>query len=295
MAAIKDPKEHSVQVAPNSTYTVFNGTVATGINSATQFLLSISTLSSDRYRFTWTGTGAAPAFRTDRALSPNGNTYTWLVNSNQTVSLTSDLVGDFTAMLAGDTLFVPGTSTGDIPGPFNPLNEGDWLVISKNLTSTVLQLARPSGADFVGYGQVVLSTANTDLVAFSSTGVQAGQVVSISNGFSSSAQKTFVVDKVSSTWFEVISTSPLSVAEVAVPGVTGMSFYSEAKKFLKVEVDQESVVRLNGDTSNVNQTSPWVAGNPDQVAEFMKVGPVWSLVIVNKSDVPMNVLVISAS
>lgn len=294
-ASVENPEEFSMVVAPNSAYTVFDGTIATGIDAATEFLLSISTLSNDRYRLTWTGIGAAPAFRTDRVLAPNGKTYSWIVNSNQTVSLTSDDAGDFAAVVAGDTLFIPGSTTGDPVSPFNALNEGEWLVLSKDGTSTVLQLARPVGVDFSAYGEITVATSNDQLLAYSAAGVQAGDVAAISDGFSVSVQKTYIVQRVTPEWFEIISTSPLPVAEIAVPSVSGMAFYLDSKRFLKIEVDQEAVIRLNGDTGNTNQLSPWVAGSTSQVAEFIKVGPVWSLVVVNKSAVPMNLLVISAS
>lgn len=294
-ATVEDPRQFSLQIAPNSSETIFDGTVSSGIDADTEFLLSISTLSNDRYRFAWTETGGAPAFRTNRNLAPDGNTYTFAVNSNQTVSLTSDATDDFLNVQAGDILFVPGTTTGDSAGPFDPLNEGEWVVLSKDNDNVVLQLARPTGVDFAGYGEVVVATADSQLLAYSSAGVQVGQVVDISDGFSATTQKSYTVERVTPTWFEVISTSPLPVAEVAVPGVSGMLFYSDSKRFVKVEVDREAVIRLNGDDSNYNKLSPWVAGSTSQVAEFVKVGPTWSLVIVNKSAVTMNVLVITAS
>lgn len=290
---VQNPQQVNYTVAPLSSLTVFDGTRSTSISGSTQFNLAISTLSSDRYRFTWSGIGTNPAFRTNRNLTPVGHTITWGVNVNQTASLTSSAVGEFTAVVVGDVLFVPGVTTGDIASPFSVLNEGFWSVIAKDGASTVLQLARPSGTDFSAFGQAVVSTANTNLIAYSSAGVQVGDSVSISVGFSAPVLKTFIVDVVTPTWFEVVSTAALPVAETAVPTATGMIFYTNGKRFIKIEADQKSVVRTNGDSTDNTQLEPWYVGDATFVAEYVKTGPTWSLVVVNKSTNEMSLLVIS--
>jgi hypothetical protein len=292
--AVKNPKQESFLMAPGASLTVFDGTVTTSLGNATEFNLTISTLSSDRYRFKWSGVGPNPAFRTDRALTPNGHTFTWVVNINQTVSLTSSTAGEFSAVAVGDTLFVPGVSTGDTAGPFNTLNEGFWTVIGKDGTSTVLQLSRPDDVDFSAFSQVIVSTANTNLAAYTAAGVQVGNSVNISNGFSVPVLKTYVIDRVTPTWFEVISTAALPIAQTGVPTTTGMVFYNQAKVYLKIEADQQSVVRVNGDSTDNNWISPWSPADPTLVAEFSKTGPTWSLVVVNKTTSSLNLFVISA-
>lgn len=288
---VENPQQYSRVIAPGDTLEIFSGVRATSINGTTEFDLTLSTLSEDRYRFTYNGTGANPAFRTNRNLTPNGHTLTWVVNINETLTLTSSQAGEFSAVQSGDVLFVPGVSTGDSAGPFNVLNEGFWEVVSA--TGTTLQLVRPDGTSFSGYSQVVVSTANSNLMAYSAAGVQVGDTVDISIGFSSPVLKAFTIDRVTPGWFEIISTSALPVAETGAPTASGMLFYSNAKRFIKIESDQECIVRVNGDTSNYCRVSPWTAGDSSYVGEFVKVGPTWSLSVVNRSSSSLNLTVIT--
>lgn len=293
LLSVENPKENQYVVDPGATLSIFSGIRSTSIDGTTEFLLTISPLSSDTYRFTWDTVGTNPAFRVNRNLTCNAHTLTIALNINQTASLTSSNAGDFSAVLVGDTIFIPGVSTGDIASPFNSLNEGYWQVIGKDGPGTVLQMIRPTGTSFSGYGQAVLQTTNVQILAYSSAGVQVGDMVNISAGFSTPVLKTFAVSAVTPAWFEITSTDPLPVVETAVPTAAGMIFYSTSKQFLKVEADQECVLRMNGDTSDFMRLSPWAAGDPDQVSEFVKVGPTWSLTVVNKSTASLNILVLS--
>jgi hypothetical protein len=293
LLSVENPKENRYVVDPGDTLSVFSGIRSTSISGTTEFLLTISPLSSDVYRFTWDTVGTNPAFRVNRNLTCNTHTLTLAVNINQTVSLTSSNAGDFSAVVVGDTIFIPGVSTGDIASPFNSLNEGYWQVIGKDGPGTVLQMIRPTGTSFSAYAQAVLQTTNLQILAYSAAGVQVNDKVNISAGFSTPVLRTFTVSAVTPTWFEVVSTDPLPVIETAVPTAAGMIFYSTAKQFIKVEADQECVLRMNGDTSDYMRLSPWAAGDPDQVSEFVKVGPTWSLDVVNKSTASLNVLIIS--
>jgi hypothetical protein len=102
------------------------------------------------------------------------------------------------------------------------------------------------------------------------------------------------VDRVTAKWFEVVSTSPVPLEAGKIPGASGMVFYSNGKSYVRVEVDQEAVVRLNGDTSDFCWVSPQQAGDPEQVGWFEKYGPVWQLDVANKSSQVLNVSTFSA-
>jgi hypothetical protein len=291
---VANPKSDPYTVDPGSALTLFSGTRAVSVDNTTEFTLTLSPLAADRYRFAWTGVGTAPGFHTDRALTPNGHTFTLTANSNLTLTMASSTVGEFAAVQVGDVVYLPGISTGDAATPFSELNTGSWSVLAKDGTSTTLTLARPSQAAFVGASEVVLCNANTRIQAWAVAGVQVGDKVTISAGFPASVQNTYTVVAVTSKAFEVIATQPLPAATTAVPTATGIVFYTGAKRYVRFEADQECVVRLNGDTGNTNRMSPWEAGDPDQTAFFEKVGPCWSAVVVNLSSSPLNFLFISA-
>lgn len=291
--AVKNPKAQAYAIDPNATFTLFNGTRAIGLDNTTQLQLTASTLSVSRYRFTWTGTGTAPAFRTGRGLATSTHVLTLTANANSTLTLASATANDFLNVQVGDTVFIPDVTTGDPAAPFNPLNVGYWTVLSKTDNQT-LQLVRPTGVAFTGYSETVTPASNGQLVAFSAAGVQVGDGVAVSAGFPAAVLNTYHVVAVTDTWFEVTATQQLPVTSTAIPGAAGVTFYTAAKRYVYVEVDQEAVLQLNGDTGNSNRTSPWSPGDPDQAGSYEKAGPCWQLVVVNLSAQPLNVLVITA-
>jgi len=288
---VRNPKAEPFTIAPGVSFAVFAGTRDTAIDNTTEFTLSLSTLASDRYRFTHTA-GTAPELRTDRALALNGNSVQMTVNQNQTVTAVASAGGLFAAVVAGDTLFIPGSTTGDTASPFDAINEGYWLVLDAD-GDTTLQLTRPSNQSFQGTTELVAITDNAQIQAYSSDGVQVGDGVAIDGAFPVSVQRTYEVVAVNPEWFEVVTSVPLPIGVSATPD-TALKFYSAAKRYIRIEADQECVVRLNGDTGDSNRLSPWVAADPDNTAFMEKVGPCWQAVVVNKSTSLLNILVVSA-
>ena len=290
---VRDPKAESHSIDPGATKLIFDGTRATTISGSTAFAVTLSPLDPSRYRIAWTG-GTNPTFRTDRSLTLNGIAVTIAAQANSTVIMTVPAgPPDFTGVNAGDTVFIPDASTGDAAGPFSPLNGGYWQVLAV-LSSTSLSLARFAGTDFSATNEVVTLTANSQLQAFSTAGVQVGDKVDISAGFATTTRTTFEVIAVTQTFIEVISTTALPPETAITPGTSGMIFYTDAKSFLYVEADQEAAVRLNGSTDSSQRLSPIEAGNPDRPGIFLKRGPAWSLSIVNRAPVTLNVVVIHA-
>lgn len=290
---VQAPQDPVYRIPPGATQTIFNGVRSTSLDNTTQLTLSLSPLASNRYRFTWTG-GTAPVFRTDRALATAGHTLTLALPGNGTMSVSSSTVGDFASVQVADSVWIPGATTGDPAGPFDELNTGLWTVLAKDGTSTQLQLQRPAGSDFAAFAQAVVVVANSNFQAFSAAGVQVGDKVDISAGFSTPVLQTFTVDRLTAKWFEALATGPLPIAQVATPGTAGIQFYVSTKRVVYVEVDQEAILRFNGDTSNTGRISPFAAGSPDGVGWDTRSGPVWQLDIVNRSTETMNALVISA-
>lgn len=292
--AVDRPDSRSYVVDPGGVLTIFSGTRATSIDGTSQFALTLNPVKTDVYRLTGTA-GTAPAFRTDRALNLNGLVVTVAVNNNATATFTLDPMAspDFAAVQVGDQLFVPGASTGDSASPFNPVNCGFWVVIAK--TAKKLTLVRPVSQAFSAVAEAPTLTASVQLQAFSAAGVQIGDSLEVSAGFSTVTQKTFVVSAVTASRVEFTSTESLPLESGVIPTASGLTFYTDAKRFVRVEVDQDAVVRLNGDSGNTNRLAPRVVGTADQMGFFEKWGPTWQLTVVNRSTTAsMTVNFISA-
>lgn len=290
--SVKNPKSQPETIDPGGSKTFFNGVRSTSLDNTTAWALSLNPLDPSRYRFTWTG-GTSPSLRSDRALTLSGVVVTVQRNLNGSINLTL-ASGTFGSVVAGDVVFIPGVSTGDATTVFSEVNTGFWQVLAV-VSSTNLQLVRPSGTAFTGTGEVVTLASNAQVQAFSATGVQVGDSVAISAGFVAATRKTFQLVSVTSKWFEVVSAVALAAETGITPTATGMVFYTAAKRFLRVESDQDVVVQYNGDTSETNRLTPDQPGDDERVAWLEKCfGPVWSLTVINKSASSASVVAMSA-
>jgi len=285
-----NPQITNYQVAPSATTVVFNGVRSLALDNTTQLTLTLSPIDPNRYRFTWTG-GTNPVFRTDRALTCVGHTITMATIPNGTVSCTSSTVGDFTAVVVSDIVWIPGVTTGDTATVFDEINVGQWVVIGKDVTSTILYLQRPPEQAYQGLDEVVVLAANTQLQAFSVNGLLVGDTVDVLNGFTSSVHQAYEVVAATSQWFEVLATGPLPSYQVGVPTISGIQFYVSSKMMVYVEVDQDAFVKANGGTND--RVSPLNPGSTEGVGWYGKSGPIWSLEVTNRSSKFMNVTIIS--
>jgi hypothetical protein len=290
--SVTDPKSFSGSVPNGSSVTVFDGTRTTTLAGDTAFGVSLSSLDAGtRYRFTWSG-GTNPTLRTDRALTLTGQTVTVTQNTDYSVNMSLG-AGAFTGVVVGDSVFIPHTTTGDTANVFSTSNAGLWTVLAV-ISSTNLQLIRPAGASFEATAETVTLSSNSQLVAYSSAGVQVGDNVAISAGFTSSTRKTYTVDKITSGWFEVLSSAAIAIESSKTPTATGMIFYTDGKRFLHLEVDQESVVQLNGDTGENLRLVPVQSGDSRQPGWIEVFGAFYKLVIVNKSSSSVSFVAHSA-
>ena len=124
--------------------------------------------------------------------------------------------------------------------------------------------------------------------------LQLGDALLVESGFAQVVRGTYLVDRVSPTYVEFLSTAPLPTSAVAAVGATGVVFYGAARRFVRVESDQEVALRWNGSTDDTCRVVPLVAGTSAGAGWDEKVGTAWSLTIVNKSSRDANVRVFSA-
>lgn len=285
---VDNPLETRYTIPPNTSQVLFSGNRITAIDSTTTFQLALNAVNNGLYRVTATS-GTAPSFRTDRGLNLTGDTVSISVNNNSTANVTVT-TNNFANVQVGDNVFIPSTLTGDssLNSPFNVGNGGYWTVISKasGLTPKTITIIRLAGASFSGVTETVTPTSAGQFVAFSSSGVQSGDTLEISSGFSPVTQSTFKIVNVTPTWVEFASTLNLPLESGIQPGATGMVFYVSNKKYLRVEANYEVAIRLNTDVGTTNQNNrivPRVVGTKDGIGWFETWGTVWALEIQNRS------------
>lgn len=286
---VADPQSESHTLATGVAKTLFDGSLASSIDGTTTFSIALSSIDSSRYRISHTG-GTAPGFRTGRGLALNGVAVTFVVNANQTVTMSVPAGPDFASLQVGDEVFIPHTTTGDAASPVSVLNAGFWSVLGKSAPTSVT-LVRPAGTSFEAVAQVVTLTSNNQIRGYSSTGLQIGDFIDISEGFHLSTRKSFEVLTVTDAFVEIVSTVALPAETGVVPTASGMAFYSECKRIVYIEADQDVVVRVNGDTGRFQRLSPIDPSRGD-VAPYFRIGPTWQLTVVNVSPTRANVSLI---
>jgi hypothetical protein len=291
--SVSDPKSEAHRLEAGATKIIFDGTRAVTIDGTTTFSLSLITSidGAQRYRITHTG-GTNPGFRTSRAVAGTGVLFTLTALANGTLNVVAGS-SIFGSVQVGDTVFIPNTTTGDSVNVFSVLNSGFWQVSAAN-SGTNIVLVRPTGADFEGVSESVTPTSNTQFRVFSTAGVQSGDTVEISAGFAPVTQKSFIVDTVTDSFIEILSSIPLPNQTGVIPTATGMSFYTETKRLVYLESSQELVVRTNGDAGNTQRTASFDPTDPAKPGVYLKLGPVWSLAVVNRNSVAAEITLIHA-
>lgn len=283
---VSRPATEPVRVEPGATLEVTDASRATSIDGTSAFSLAASLLEAGRYRITNTG-GTAPEFRTARTITVSGIVLTIVITANLAAQVTAASGTPFANIQSGDIVSLPGPTTGDASTPFDPQNQGSWVALTA--TDTVLTMARATGTTFSGIGEVVTPSANTQLQAFTTAGVQVGDTVELVSGFADTALRSYPILAVNPSWIEFGYSGPLGAESGIVPTATGMLVYQSAKRWIGLETDQEIVVRVNGDTSDNTKATPWVAGGVF-VGEYRKTGIVWKLVFVNHGTSAANVM-----
>lgn len=304
--SIASPENKAFELAPGETRTLFSGVRSLDIDNTTELSLSLNAQKAGTYRLGWaTGGGTAPSFRTERAVSVAGENITVTVNNNASAVFALDEASleDFSAVSVGDILFIPDTTTGDSASPFNILNVGYWVVLSKGPVGVAanhkITCRRLPGETFQGASEAVPGASITDdaqFIVFSSGDVQVGDYVVISSGFSVVTQGTYQITAVTARWIEFVSSEPLPLEADVLPTTTGVRVFSQAKSFIHVETDQPAIIRVNGASGNELKIVPRAVADLDGRAWWQMWGPVWELVVVNTSSAAsMAVQLISAA
>lgn len=288
--AVSDPKTESHHLEPGATLAVFSGVRSTTIDGTSAFSLGLLAVeSASTYRITHTA-GTAPGFRTPRNIAAGGVQFVFTVNANGTLGVNA-AAAIFGAVVAGDHVFIPHTTTGDAANEISVLNAGYWVVLGVTDTQNIT-LVRPTGQDFEGVGETVTPTINGRFRVYSASGVQIGDGMDITSGFSASAQKIFTVSAVTDSFVEFVSSSPLPTQVGIIPGAAGLSFYSESKRLVYVEATQEVVVRINGDSGNYQRTEPFDSSDSTKPGFYIRTGPTWSLTLYNRSSVAVDATIL---
>jgi hypothetical protein len=280
---IKNPRSDSIVVPSGSSFTVFDGTVSTGLSGTSE--LDIGLVSNETSIYLLEISAGSGAFKTARSVSSITGC---VVTVNNNVVVDFDFTGaTVSAVQPGDLMRIKGVSTYDTGVfAFNPLNAGLWKVI--NVSGSKVSVIRLVGEPFSGVAESLID-ASADVEFYADDGAQKGYKFELAGNFSFVSKKVYEILDSTPTKIYFVSASPLPTESAVIFTSGAITIFKASKKFMYIECDQDCIVRFNADTSDNNKLNPISAGDKDLPAFINKYGDCYSCTIVNKSINAMNV------
>lgn len=276
---VNNPTNLACSLAPGETRSLFSGSRALNQDGTTLYDISLKPFTTNTYVLTNSG-GAAPDFRTPRATGADNTTQVTVVVNGPIVTFTSTGGTPFNLapVVVGDQV--------SIGSDFNALNQGTFQIIAKTATSFTVEILTGTNE-----GPITLSAAS-QVQIFSAAGVQVGDTLVISSGFSQASWGSYDVSAVYAESIEFIATGLLPIES----GVqTQVSIYNNAKTLVYIESDSDLHVIVNG--VDIGQIEPFLInsaispslGQTAIPGIFMLKSTIYSLSVANNGINSANV------
>ena len=276
---VNNANSQALTVAPGETNVLFNGSRTLAQDSTTNYSIALKPLSTQTYVLSAVS-GTLPNFRTPRSTGADATTQVTVTTNGPVVTFTST---------AGTNLSLGGCQVGDfvqVGSNFNPLNQGNWQIIA--LTANSFSVNNPLGTP---EGPIVLGAGFASQIAIcSAAGVQVGDTLIISGGFSPVTQGSYVVTAVYANSLEFYTTAVLP--QEGPIQTQAISIYSAEKSLIYLESDAPLSVIVNGTT--VASILPFIINSCVTPGVFLLKSTVYSLSVNNAGVNPANVLLIAA-
>lgn len=269
-------QSQEISLAPGESRSLFSGLRSLSQDGTTVYSLFLKSGTPNTYVLEHVS-GTAPAFRASRTEGADATTAITVTKSGPVMTFAST-AGTPLNLVAGGVVVGDEVRIGDA---FNAANRGKFKILS--LTATSFSVENASG---VAEGPIVLGlTFSEQLMIYSAAGVQVGDKIKISGGFSPVTQDTYEVTDVRDDLVEFYSTSALP-AESNIT-TNAIVIYYAAKKMIYLEVDQKTGVIVNG----VSEADilPFVEQDGVKPGMYLKAALVWSLTVSNLSTDMSNV------
>ena len=267
---INEPESKEVELQAGETLSLFSGISSISDDGTTTYDLALKAGTSNTYKITH-NSGTAPLFRTQRASSADATTEITVTKNGPIIKFEAtggtllDLITN--GVINGDTVKI---------GPsFNAANQGKYKILSLNATS--FQVENQSG---VAEGPIVLgATFAAELDVFSSTGVQVGEKVTLSGGFSPISLGTYEITDVNPDNIEIYSIKSLP-EETNIN--TQIQVRNSSKSFIYIESNKNLSIQING--SSAGDIEPVTCGSKLKKGVYLKTGNSYSVSITNESQ-----------
>jgi len=267
---ISEPESRCVDIQPGETLSLFSGITSISDDGTTTYDIALKSGTSNTYRITHNG-GTAPEFRAARSTGADATTEVTVTKNGPLLKFES----------TGGTVFdlaTGGVQVGDvvrIGSAFNAANQGKFKVLSFDATS--LQVEVEGG---VAEGPITLGASFAEEIQiFSQAGVQIGEKVDITSGFSSVSFGIYEITDVNPEYIEIYTIKSLP-EETAVQ--TQLDIYNDTKKFIYIESDKKLKLEIDG--SDAGDIEPLTCGTTLKKGLYLKSGNSYSAQVTNESE-----------
>jgi len=265
------PLSDETEVASGETRIIFDGSRTLAHDGTTQYSLTLKPSSANTYILAHVG-GTAPLFREQRTTGAD-NTTEVTVTKNGNVLTFASTGGTALSLLAGGVVVGDYARIGSL---FASANQGEFKVLA--LTATSFQVENELGA---AEGPITLGGGfAAQINIYSAAGVQKGDKLKISGGFSPVSRKVFEITAVTASYIEFYSADVLPEENPIT--TNALSIYTNAKKFLYLESDQPVQLTINGAAGD--EIEPLTAGAKPSVGFLVRTSAVWSLAVTNNGS-----------
>jgi hypothetical protein len=272
----QNPTSQAAQLAPGENRVLFNGTRSLAQDGTTRYSIALKLFSTNTYVLSGVS-GTLPNFRTPRVTGADSSTQI-TTSINGPVQTFASTGGTPLNLISG------GVQVGDyvtIGNLFNALDQGTFQIIA--LTATSFSIENLLG---VIEGPITLGSGYaSQLQIFSPAGVQIGDTLVISGGFSPATQGSYKVTAVYANSLEFYSNSPLPQESNIL--TEAIALYSNAKQLIYLESDSITSVILNGVV--VANIEPFVINTNVRPGVFLLKSTVFSLALQNNGINPANI------
>ena len=265
---VNNPESAEFLIPAGGSLSLFDGTVALSQDLSTEYSLSL--IAASVYKLSWNGVGSAPEFRNERVLGLDNTSEVTITKNGSlmTASFTNGTLPNLSSVVPGDEIRI--------------VNIGTYKVLSK--TAASVSWENESGSE-----SVFTLTSGSDLRIYSSSGVQKGQKVSISSGFSPASYGDYQVTDVAPD-FLVFNSVKVLPEEANIN--CSITVYKSEKKIVFLETSGSVTANINGNEQIT--VSPLVSSSGNNPGLLLLTAPVHSAEILNTSLEEVTIYYISA-
>lgn len=268
--SIAEPESRCVDIQPGESLSIFSGITAISDDGTTTYDIALKAGTTNTYRISHNG-GTAPQFRTARTTGADATTEI-TVTKNGPILKFESTGGTALDLVSG------GAQVGDvvrIGSAFNALNQGLYKILSLDATSFQIEL---EGGE--AEGPIVLGASFAEEIQiFSQAGVQIGEKVSLTSGFSSVTFGVYEITDVNPDYIEIYSIKSLP-EETAVQ--TQLDIYNDTKQFIYIETNKKLSLQIDG--NDAGDIEPLTCGITLKKGMYLKSGNSYSAQITNESE-----------